>query len=190
LPRVLADHRGEYLLHVGAMVPRKDLPTLFAAFAEISEEFPRMLLVLAGNKTLRWASSWPQLERMMDERPSLRRRVVVLNYVNDRDLPSLYQGAAAAVSSTLWEGFGLTVLEALASGVPVVSSRVSSIPEIAGEAVYYGEVRDAPSYADAIRHALTDHNIACATRGREIARQFSWERTARETLAVYREAAL
>ena len=178
-----------YLLHVGAMVPRKDLATLLRTFELISDEHRELSLVLAGHKTKRWASDWPKVERWLAEHHELRARVRVLDYVRDRDVPALYAHAAAVVTTTLLEGFGLTVLEGLASGVPVVGSRVSAIPEVAGDAIHYGEIRRPETYAAAIDGALRKHDGAAAERGRAVARQFTWRATAERTLAVYREAA-
>jgi glycosyltransferase involved in cell wall biosynthesis len=178
-----------YLLSVGAMVQRKDLPTLLRTFELVSDEHPDLALALAGHKTKRWASGWPQVEAWLAEHPALRSRVHVLEYVRDEDLPALYAHAAAVVTTTLLEGFGLTVLEGLASGAPVVASRVSAIPEVAGEAVYYGEVRRPETYAAAIDAALRSHDADAAERGRAIARRYTWRATAERTLAAYRDAA-
>lgn len=178
-----------YLLHVGAMVPRKDLGTLLRTFELLSGDYPDYSLVLAGHKTKRWASDWPAVERWLAEHRELRPRVRVLNYVDDRDVPALYAHAAAVVTTTRLEGFGLTVLEGLATGVPVIASRVPAIAEVAGDAVYYGEVRRPETYAAAIDRALRTHDTAAAERGRTVARSYTWRATAESTLAVYREAA-
>jgi glycosyltransferase involved in cell wall biosynthesis len=178
-----------YLLHVGAMIPRKDLRTLVEAFGLLRRARPEMNLVLAGNKTRRWASDWPKVKEWMRANPRDARHVRVLGYAPAARMPDLYRNAAACVSATRWEGFGLTVLEGLAAGRPVVSSRVSSIPEIAGDLVYYGEPREPQTYADAMLAALEEHDDERAERGREHAAGFSWDRTARATLESYRLAA-
>jgi glycosyltransferase involved in cell wall biosynthesis len=177
-----------YLLHVGAMVPRKDLGTLLQAFELVSIEHSELRLVLAGHKTKRWASDWPKVERWLIDHRELRSRVRVMNYVRDRDVPALYAHAAAVVTTTLLEGFGMTVLEGLASGVPVIASRVSAIPEVAGDAIHYGEVRRPETYAAAIDVALRTHDAIAAERGRAVARQYTWRATAERTLAAYRDA--
>lgn len=183
------DLPAPYLLHVGAMVPRKDLGTLLRAFELLSGERRELSLVLAGHKTRRWASDWPAIEQWLAERRELRARVRVLNYVRDRDVPGLYAHAAAVVTTTLLEGFGLTVLEGLASGVPVIASRVPAIVEVGADAVHYGEIRRPETYAAAIDHALRTHDAAGAERGRAIARRYTWRATAERTLAAYRAAA-
>jgi glycosyltransferase involved in cell wall biosynthesis len=171
------------------MVPRKDLGTLLQAFELLSADRPELSLVLVGHKTKRWASDWPKVQRWLADHRELRSRVRILNYVSDRDLPALYAQAAAVVTTTLLEGFGLTVLEGLASGVPVIASRVTAIREVAGDAVHYGEIRRPATYAAAIDGALRMHNPAAADRGRAVALRYTWRATAALTLSAYREAA-
>lgn len=184
------DARGcrPYLLHVGAMVPRKDLVTLLEAFALVASDHPDLRLVIAGHKTRRWASDWPRVERWIADHPGVGTRVDILDYVPDRDMPGLYAGAAALVTSTLLEGFGLTVLEGLATGTPVVASRLPAIQEIAGDLVHYARARDPESFAVAINAALNPLDADLAERGRAHARRFSWRQTGASTLDVYREA--
>ena len=178
-----------YLLHVGAMIPRKDLRTLVEAFSLVRRARPDLSLVLAGSKTKRWASDWPRVKEWMNANPKDARHVRVVGYAPARYLPDLYRNALAGVSATRWEGFGLTVLEALAAGRPVVTSRISSLPEVAGELAYYGEPQQPQSYADAILRALDEHDGERAEEGRRHAGTFTWERTASATLDGYRLAA-
>jgi glycosyltransferase involved in cell wall biosynthesis len=189
LPRWLRV-RSPYLLHVGAMIPRKDVRTLVEAFGIVRRTRADLSLVLVGSKTRRWASDWPRVKEWMDANPDDARQVRVLGYVPNRYLPDLYRNAAACVSATRWEGFGLTVLEGLAAGRPVVSSNVSSIPEVAGELVHYGQPQHPETYASAILAALdAGSDVARADLGRAHAATFSWERTAAATLEGYRLAA-
>ncbi len=176
-----------YLLHVGAMVPRKDLRTLLAAFELVAAAGSDLTLVLAGHKTRRWASDWDHVRTYLQERPHLHRRIRVLNYVRDSDMPMLYAGAAACVSTSLLEGFGLTVLEGLASGRPVVATRGSAISEIADDVVYFGEARQPETYAGAITAALRQTEPQ-ADAGRRVASRYTWESTAQQTLQAYRDA--
>jgi glycosyltransferase involved in cell wall biosynthesis len=169
------------------MVPRKDLVTLLEAFALTRDEHRELDLVIAGHKTRRWASEWPRVKRWLAEHRALASSVRILNYVPSHHLPSLYAHCAVVALTSLLEGFGLTVLEGLASGRPVVATRVGAIPEVGGEAVYYGEARDPNSIADALLAALrgddTDRRRQSAA---EIVAQHSWRRTAERTLSVYR----
>lgn len=177
--------RQPYLLHVGAMIKRKDLGTLLSAFELVAAEEPELRLVLAGNKTRRWASDWTTVRDWLRSHPRLRRRVRILNYVPMPVLPKLYRDASAVVSTSLLEGFGLTALEGLASGVPVVATSGSAIEEIADGIAYLSPARDVGSYAEGIRLALWG-DPARRERGLELAQRFTWRRTAELTLDGYR----
>ena len=182
--------RRPYVLFVGAMVPRKDLVTLLEAFARIRPEHPDLELVIAGHKTRRWASDWPRVKAWLRGHPEDARRVRILNFVPSRDLPALYAHCAVVALTSLLEGFGLTVLEGLACGRPVVATRVGAVSEIGEDAVYYGEVRDADSIADALLAALRgDDRERRRRRGADIVARHSWRRTAEQTLDVYKAVA-
>ena len=103
------------------------------------------------------------------------------------DLPALYAGAACFVFPSLYEGFGLPVLEAMAAGTPVVASRAGAIPEVAGDAALLVDARHPGELAEGIEAVLTDGALRerLVARGRVRARAFTWEAVARETLAVY-----
>lgn len=178
-----------YVLHVGAMVPRKDLLTLVRAFDGIADEYRDLQLVLAGNKTLRWASDWPRVDAWLTAHPERRARVKVLDYVPSRLLPAIYRQAAAVVTTSLLEGFGMTLLEGFACGTPVVASRAGALPEVGGEAAYYGEVRNPDSFSAALRAALAgegrDRRQRAAAR---IVERHHWSRTAELSWAAYATA--
>jgi glycosyltransferase involved in cell wall biosynthesis len=116
-------------------------------------------------------------------------RVVFTGYVPPGDLPALYAGAACFVFPSVYEGFGLPVLEAMAAGAPVVASRVGAIPEVAGDAALLVDASRPAALAEAIEAVLSDGALRAGLveRGRIRARAFSWEATARRTLAVYEE---
>lgn len=193
LPRMVRLRYGlrrPYVLFVGAMVPRKDLVTLLEAFAQVRAEHPELELVVAGHKTRRWASDWPRVKRWLREHRSDARRIRILNYVPSRDLPALYAHCAAVALTSLLEGFGLTVLEGLAAGRPVVATRAGAVPEIGQDAVYYAEVRDPDSVAEALLAALRgDDRERHLRRGAEIVARHTWRHTAEQTLDVYRAVA-
>jgi glycosyltransferase involved in cell wall biosynthesis len=117
-------------------------------------------------------------------------RILFPGYVAADDLPALYGAATAAVMPSVYEGFGLPVLEAMACGTPVVSSATSSLPELGGEAAYYFDPYDLEGMANAIRDVWTDADLRAdmSQRGLEQAARFSWERAANETLRVYERA--
>jgi len=110
-------------------------------------------------------------------------------YVSDEDLPALYSGAALFALPSLYEGFGLTVLEAMACGTPVVCSRTSSLPEIAGDAAVYFDPTDVQEMAEVMHQVLNDEERREEMRARGLAQaaQFSWSRAAEETMAVYQQ---
>lgn len=181
--RVVADR--PYLLSVGTLEPRKNLITLLRAFASLASTIPHDL-VLVGPE------GW--LNQGLDETLQtldLRDRVRLTGFVSDEDLSGWYSAAVCFVFPSVYEGFGLPPLEAMHCGVPVVTSNVSSLPEVVGDAALMVDPLDVDALAGAISRVLSDAALAndLRARGRMRAGQFSWQRTARETLAVYREAA-
>ena len=116
------------------------------------------------------------------ERLGLSDRVIFPDFVSDDDLPALYVGARLFVYPSLYEGFGLPVAEAMACGVPVVSSNASSLPEVAGDAGLYFDPRDVDAMAGAIERALTDSALRAdlSLRGLAQAKKFSWGKAAEE----------
>ena len=172
-----------YVLFVGTLEARKNLPRLVRAYrrAVASASIPHAL-VLAGPRG--WGIE--PLDREL--RTSGPGRVIVTGSVPPDALDHLYRGADAFVYPSLYEGFGLPVLDAMARGVPTVVSTSSSLPEVAGDAALPVDPRSEEELAAAIVRAITDRHDAdrLAEAGRARAAAFSWERTARETLAVYR----
>jgi glycosyltransferase involved in cell wall biosynthesis len=176
---------GKFVLFVGLIEPRKNLETLVDAYLadSLCEGFD---LVLAGN--LGWDYS-----RLLKKvaASGVRNRIHMPGYIDDADLPALYSMAAAFVYPSLYEGFGLPVLEAMACGAPVITSGVSSLPEVAGDAAILVDPRDCRAVAGALRMVLGDEELRedLSQRGRQRSQLFTWERTAGKTLDVYRAAA-
>jgi glycosyltransferase involved in cell wall biosynthesis len=172
-----------YLLSVGTIEPRKNLARLLAAFERLKAEGLTDALVLAGKRG--WLTG--EFDAALERSPS-KQAVVFPGFVADADLPAVYAGAQVLVMPSLYEGFGLPVLEGMACGVPVACSNCSSLPEIAGQAALFFEPTDAYDISDALRRLLRDPELQDALRGAGLrqAGRFSWERTAQETLAVYR----
>lgn len=178
---------GPYVLHVGTLEPRKNLPMLIRAFARVRREgaLPHAL-VLAGDAGWGGDATRRSLAAVA-EHAGVAGAVRFTGRVDDARLRELYAGADLFVYPSLYEGFGLPVLEAMASGVPVVTSNVAALPEIAGDAALLVEPRSEASVAAAIRIGLLDAERAAALRaaGRRRAAQFTWSATARATLDTY-----
>ena len=185
----LADHglaHGKYVLSVGTLEPRKNIPTLIDAYsmlpADLQQRFPLVLVGMRG-----WLTSG--LEARM--KPLVERGVIKpLGYVADEMMPLIYSGAAAFVFPSLYEGFGLPPLEAMACGTPVISSRSSSLPEVVGDAGVLVDPMNVDALAESLRRVLEDRAFAevLAQQGIKRAAGFSWKKTAAETIAVYRRA--
>jgi glycosyltransferase involved in cell wall biosynthesis len=172
-----------YILFVGTVEPRKNLPRLLDAYAMIlaSGGFQDLKLVLAGGRG--WKENVDEAVLKM----GLEGRVIRTGYVPQGDLPFLYRGASVFVFPSLYEGFGLPVLEAMACGVPVVASRTSSIPEVAGDAAELVDPTDAQAIAGAVVSILKSpaRHKALVQKGRERASLYSWEKTAVRLLSVF-----
>ena len=170
-----------YLLMVGTIEPRKNIPFL----VEIYEKFTDFdgNLVIAGG--LGWKTG-PTL-RAIAESPR-KDGIKLLKHLGDAQLAALYAGAAAFVYPTRYEGFGFPPLEAMSRGVPVISAKNSSLPEVLGDAAEWVEGFDAEEWARKIRKVLGDSDRMTRLRaaGLERAKQFTWEKTARETWEIYR----
>lgn len=178
--------RGPYCLFVGNLEPRKNLSRLIEAFALIKAHGlvpgSEHQLVLAGTRA--WLHSG--IFRAV-EAHGLRSEVVFTGYVPPPDLPALYAGATCFIFPSVYEGFGLPVLEAMAAGTPVIASRAGAIPEVAGDAALLIDASRPRDIAEAVATVLTDSTLRArlAAAGAARARAFTWETVARQTLAVY-----
>jgi glycosyltransferase involved in cell wall biosynthesis len=172
-----------YVLCVGTLHTRKNHLRLLQAWEQLQADVPHTLVIAGGDGTGSAA-----VGDFLAARPHLRVRR--LGYVDAAALPALYTGAAAFVLVSLWEGFGLPILEAMASGTPVVTSNTSSLAEVAGGAALLVDPQDAAQIAAALKRTLTDAALRDHLRAAGTARanEFTWARAAHETLAVYRAA--
>jgi glycosyltransferase involved in cell wall biosynthesis len=173
-----------YILYVGALTQRKNIARAMQAFARIVNSFPALHFVLAGPQT------WKQTPvESLVESLNIRNRVFLTGPLTDLDLPILYNGAELFIFPSLYEGFGLPPLEAMACGTPVVTSNISSLPEVTGEAALLVDPLDVQGIAQAMRRVLEDPALAAEMRQKGLAQaaRFTWERTTRETLAVYKK---
>ena len=177
-----------YLLFVGILEPKKNLARLLDAFA-LLRHMPatddRMQLVIAGDKG--WA--YEHLNQYA-KNLHIEQHVVFTGYVSEEELAALYKGAEVFVFPSIYEGFGLPVIEAMTYGVPVVTSQRSSLPEIAGEAGILVDPEKPEAIRDGIAAVLVNTEKAAAMRekGQQQARKFSWRRTAERTYQAYQDA--
>jgi glycosyltransferase involved in cell wall biosynthesis len=176
--------RSKVLLSVGNPKPHKDWLGLIEAFARLGSEAQDYQLVLVGSRDPRY----PKIDQLI-KKLHLEDRVVITGFVKESDMPLLYNSADVFIFPSLYEGFGLPVLEAMACGTPVLCSNFSSLPEVAGDATLMFDPNDKNSLIEGIENLLSDEKLKkdLSEKGLKRAKLFSWEKTAQQTLEVYRE---
>ena len=178
-----------YILYVGSERPRKNLGRLFEAFAKVKSELPELKLVKAG-AVGRSEEYRRNVMRKLDSL-GITREVIFVEHTSGLDLAHYYSSASLLAYPTLYEGFGLPPLEAMACGCPVVTSNTSSLPEVVGKASIMVDPYDTDGLAQAMKQVLTDDKLRddMVRKGLEQAKRFSWEETARKTQEVYNKVA-
>ncbi len=190
-PAATAAVRGKYglperyLLYVGTIQPRKNIDTLIEAFARLREarsDLPG--LVIVGRKGWLYDRLFARISEL-----GLADEIIFTGFVPDEDLPHIYAGAVLFAYLSFFEGFGLPPLEAMACGLPVVTSDTTSLPEVVGDAGIAVPPADVDGVVAAMARILDDETFArtLGERGRERAKLFSWEAAARQTLEIYRQ---
>lgn len=171
-----------FILHVGTIEPRKNLPALFEAFSNLQPPASSLKLAIAGKKGWLTEETFERAKILGDD-------VIFTGYVADEDLPALYTLADLLVMPSVYEGFGLPVLEAMACGTPVACSNGSSLPEIAGDAALLFDPHNVHLMAEAISRALLDSSLRAEMRARGLAQaaRFTWAEAARQTQQIYRQ---
>ncbi len=178
----------KFFLTVGGFDPRKNLPALIRAFGRlIKSGRDRGVCLLMAGSTKDAGQVAPVQEAIFKETPALR--AGFLGFVADEDLPALYCLATALVFPSLYEGFGLPVLEAMSCGCPTITAKATSLPEVAGEATLYFDPEDEDDMTRAMAEFLNTDGLAerLIEQGLERAKLFTWKRTAQLTVEVYRE---
>ncbi len=185
LKKILAKHglsNKVYLLSVGTVQPRKNYSRIIHALARLREQGLDIHYAIVGGK------GWLEDEMYQTiEDTRLQDYVHVLGFVDDEDLPALYTGSESLIITSLYEGFGLPILEAMACGTPVITSNLSSLPEVAGEAAILVDPLDINAITDAIYAVLTDsvkrnHMVEA---GYQQVTHFTWERSATHLKSIY-----
>lgn len=168
-----------YILYVGALQPRKNLIRLIEAFEQAKASFPEMKLVLAGEPA--WLADGILAVR---ERSEYRDDIVLTGRISFDTVRGLYQGARMFAFPSLYEGFGLPILEAFASGIPVLTADNSSLREVAGEGALYTDATDTADIAEKLVRLWQDEGLQSELRAKAHSelRRFSWDKTAQETL--------
>jgi glycosyltransferase involved in cell wall biosynthesis len=174
-----------YILFVSRWERYKGLPVLIEAFSEISKDIPNLGLVIAGKPS----KQNPEIAALVQEAQKQELNIITPGFISDDELPTFYSGASVYVHPSLYEGFGIMILEAFGCGAPVVTSNVSSLPEVVGDAGLLVDPKDTRDVALKIRQILADPQLAedLRRKGFERVRQYSWRRMAEQTLESYNE---
>ncbi|MDP2585409.1 MAG: glycosyltransferase family 1 protein [Candidatus Levybacteria bacterium] len=178
--------KKDFILFVGTLQPRKNIARLIEAFSKFKTKDPRskiqdLSLVIVGKK------GWKFEEILAAPKTfGVEKKVKFLDSVTDEDLPAFYKNAVCFVLPSLYEGFGLPVLEAMQYGCPVITSNISSLPEAGGDAALYVDPLDANDIAKKLELVINDNDLRqkFIKKGYEQIKKFSWEKTAKETLSA------
>jgi len=176
----------QFILHVGTIEPRKNLSRLLDAFQPLLTDWPELKLVFIGKKGWLYQDFFSHLQAL-----GLENHVIFPGFVAEADLPAIYQLATVFAYPSLYEGFGLPPIEAMACGTPVICSNSSSLPEVVGEAGLLIDPLDTAALHQALRRVLADETLRhdLHQRGLGQAARFSWQRAAAELMTVYGDLA-
>ena len=180
-----------FLLYVGNAYPHKNLETLLRVFSKLHAEYPELRLVLVGKEDYFYERVQAAASALnLWQKGNINSPIIFPGYVPDAQLEIFYAEARAYIFPSLYEGFGLPPLEAMAKGCPVISSNRASLPEVLGQAALYFNPEDEAEMREKIRQVLNDHDLRddLTRRGLEQAKKYNWWECANKTLAVYRQA--
>lgn len=179
--------KNDYILHIGTLEPRKNLGFLIDVFSEVIQSTTSrdLSLVITGKKGWYYEDLFDKVRKL-----NLEGKVIFTGYIDEADKPALYKGAKIFAFPSIYEGFGLPPLEAMASGIPVISSNTSSMGEVVGEAGILLSPKDQKEWVKAIRkvNETPQLRLEMVGKNKEQVRKFSWEKTAQKTIEVYEEA--
>lgn len=171
---------GDYLLYLGTLQPKKNLVRLVQSLNILISRYPSITLVIAGKKGWLYEEIFSEVKKL-----GLEEKVVFTGFVSEEEKPHLLKEAKVFLFPSLYEGFGIPVLEAMSMGVPVVTSKEGSLPEVGGEAAIYCDPYNVESIAEAVREVLNLNENArneIIRKGLEQVKKFSWERCAKTVL--------
>ncbi len=174
-----------YLLYVGRLEEKKNISFLIDIFKNLSLVGKNNLsLVLVGGRGYGYQKVQKKIGKY-----NLRNKIIQLDWIDENDLPCLYSGAEVFVFPSLYEGFGIPLLEAMACGIPIVASRTASIPEIAGDAILLADPNNMQDFVQQIKNILNDKSLKEKLRqkGLERAKNFNWRKCSQETLNLFNE---
>jgi glycosyltransferase involved in cell wall biosynthesis len=173
-----------YILFVGNVKPHKNIKRLVESFEIVSKEFPELKLAIVGKKE-NFITGIDGLKELLDNK-NLNQKIIFTGYIADEDLPSVYKNSELLVFPSLYEGFGLPPLEAMASGVPVVASSAASIPEVCGNAALYVNPYSIVDIANGILGILKNENLKSQMikKGYKRAELFNWETSAQKHIKI------
>lgn len=171
---------GDYILFIGASYPHKNLKKAIEAFLSLREEYPNLKFVIAGGQKV-------YRDGVIDsfkEKGIALNNIEIIDYVSFTDLPKIYSGAVALLYPSMYEGFGIPPIEAMACGCPVVVSNTSSLPEVCGNAAVYIDPQDIASIKNGMKKVLDDKNYrkSLVHLGFENIKRFRWEKSAKDLL--------
>lgn len=176
----------KYILYVGTVEPRKNLITLIKAFSQMKRQSgAKEKLVIVGAKGWKYSPIFKLIKELKVEN-----EIIFTGYVNDKDLVAIYNGASCFILPSIYEGFGLPILEAMQCGIPVIGSNVSSIPEVIGDAGLLVNPMDVNQWSESIGEAITNPLLheELKIKSLERAKLFTWEKVTNQTIDVYYKA--
>lgn len=183
---------GEYIIYIGTIQPRKNLIRLVEAFAKVSLDSPDLRLVIVGKTTGLGRQAWMFEDTLKKPKElGIEDKVIFTGFAPTEDLPYLISGAEVFILLSLWEGFGIPVVESMACGTPVIVSNISSLPEVAGKAGIMIDPNSVDQIEHAIRAIVFDKKIRAEKSKEAIvqASKFSWDKMGREVLKTFQEVA-
>jgi glycosyltransferase involved in cell wall biosynthesis len=176
-----------FILYVGSILPVKNVPTLIKSFSRLvsRKEFKHYHLVIAGAKAWGYQSAYDLVKNL-----GIEEKVIFTGFFPAEDLPTLYNSAELYVLPSFFEGFGIPIMESFACGTPVITSNVSCLPEVAGDAALLFNPQNVDELADAMAKVLSEHPLreTMVEKGTKRAKEFTWKRAAEKTLKAYEKA--